>query len=92
MNPFATSSNTDRQYGAIEKTIALFWQEALCLPELPQASDNFFALGGDSTAMVMVEQQIQEHYRIDLAPGAILNAPSLSELVRLIETSGARSA
>lgn len=55
------------------------------LPELPGAEDNFFALGGDSTAMVMVELRIQEELSIEVPPGAMLNAPSLRELTHLIE-------
>lgn len=55
------------------------------LPELPGAEDNFFALGGDSTAMVMVELRIQEELSVELPPGAMLNAPSLRELAHLVD-------
>jgi len=83
----ANSSATDtaQPRAATENAIAALWREVLALPESPRATDNFFALGGDSTAMVMVELRIQEEFSVELPPGAMLNAPSLRELARLIE-------
>lgn len=69
-----------------ERIIAELWKEVLDTPELPSAGDNFFALGGDSTAMVMVEFRIKEELAVDLPTGAILRAPSLRELSALVET------
>ena len=68
-----------------ENAIAALWKEVLALPDLPRADDNFFSLGGDSTAMVMVEFRIQEEFSVEIPPGAMLTVPSLRELARLIE-------
>jgi acyl carrier protein len=68
-----------------ERAIAALWKEVLGLPESPGGADNFFTLGGDSTSMVMAELRIQEEFSVELPIGAMLNAPSLRELARLIE-------
>ena len=83
----ANSSEADRPRGAVEQAIATLWMEALDLPDLPVAGDNFFALGGDSTAMVMVEMRIQEKFSVELPLGTLLNVASLGELACLIENS-----
>jgi acyl carrier protein len=80
-----SGTETIRPCAATESAIAALWKEALALSEPPSATDNFFALGGDSTAMVMVELRIQEEFSVELPLGAILNAPSVRELARLIE-------
>jgi acyl carrier protein len=81
----ANSTEADQPYGAVEQAIATLWKEALDLPDSPSAGDNFFALGGDSTAMVMVEMRIQEKFSVDLPPGTLLNVASLRDLACLIE-------
>jgi len=83
----SSSSEAGQPLGATELAIAALWKEVLALPESPCALDNFFALGGDSTAMVMVEMRIQEEFSVELPLGAMLNASSLRELARLIEES-----
>jgi acyl carrier protein len=71
----------------MEIAIAALWQEALQLPNLPSSTDNFFALGGDSMTMTMVEFRIKEELHIDLPAGAMLNAQSLRELSILVKTN-----
>jgi acyl carrier protein len=78
-------SETAQLRGTTERAIATLWMEVLALPELPAADDNFFSLGGDSTAMVMVEMRIQEEFSVELPFGSLLNVPSLRELAHLIE-------
>jgi acyl carrier protein len=70
---------------ATESAIATLWREILQIAELPNATDDFFALGGDSMTMTMVEFRIKEELSVDLPPGAILSAPSLRELSALVE-------
>jgi acyl carrier protein len=60
------------------------WQEVLQMPEAPAAGDNFFALGGDSMAMVTLEFRILEETGVALPAGAILGAPTLREFVALV--------
>ena len=74
-----------------EEILASMWRDALGLCELPRPADNFFALGGDSTAMVMVELRIQEDLSIELPPGSMLSTSSLRELACLIGKSSAPS-
>jgi acyl carrier protein len=73
-----------------ERAIATLWKQVLDTAELPSATDNFFALGGDSTAMVMVELRIKEEFLVELPAGAMLGAPSLRDLSRLIEQCSAQ--
>ena len=85
MNSDPSAAETLEQLTGTERAIATLWKEALGTPELPGAADNFFALGGDSTAMVMVELQIKDEFSVELPPGAMLRAPSLRELSALVE-------
>jgi acyl carrier protein len=85
------TSEAVQPLSATERVVATLWCEALRITELPRAPDNFFALGGDSMTMTMLEFRIKEELSVDLPPGAILNAPSLRELSALIdETRGGR--
>lgn len=68
-----------------ERAIAMLWKDALQMSEIPTAMDNFFSLGGDSIAMVMVELQIGEEFSVKLPPGAMLVASSLRELSVVVE-------
>lgn len=72
-----------------ECTLAELWREVLQSPELPVSTDNFFALGGDSMAMVMLEFRIKEEFSVDLPAGVVLGAPTLSELAALIDAESA---
>jgi acyl carrier protein len=76
----------------IERVVARLWQQVLDTPSLPRPLDNFFSLGGDSIAMIMVELRIKEEFSVDLPEGALLSASSLRELSQLIEghSEGAR--
>jgi acyl carrier protein len=69
------------------RVLAQLWREVLQTPALPGEADNFFALGGDSMMMTMLEFRIGEELSVELPPGAVLNAPSLRELAALVQTS-----
>ncbi len=70
-----------------ERLVAELWREVLQTVDLPNATDNFFSLGGDSMAMTMVEFRIKEELSVELSAGAILNAPSLRELSALVDAT-----
>jgi len=63
-----------------ERKIALLWKEILELTHVPDRNDNFFALGGDSVAMVAVELRINEEFTVELPAGSLLTSPSLFDL------------
>jgi acyl carrier protein len=69
------------------RVLAELWREVLQTPVLPSETDNFFALGGDSMMMTMLEFRIGEELSIELTPGAVLSAPSLGELAALVQAS-----
>jgi hypothetical protein len=54
------------QLSSTEHAVAALWREALQMPNFPSATDNFFALGGDSMTMTMVEFRIAEEFSIAL--------------------------
>ena len=85
MNSNPSATVTPQQLTETERRIAALWKEVLDTPELPRAEDNFFALGGDSTAMVMVELQIKEAFSVDIPAGAVLGAQSLRELSDVVD-------
>lgn len=70
-----------------ERAVAELWKEVLIGTETLTATDNFFALGGDSMAMVTVLFRIQEEFSVELSPAAIFNAPSLGELAALVDAT-----
>lgn len=78
--------------GSTEAVIAALWQEALQTPVPPTRDDDFFALGGDSMTMAMVEFRIVEELAVQIAPGTILGASILCELAALVEQARAQAA
>jgi acyl carrier protein len=70
--------------GVTERAVAALWSEVLQTAELPDAADDFFALGGDSMAMIMLEFRIKEQFSVELPVGAVLAAPTLRELSALV--------
>ena len=58
---------------------ALFDRVAIAL------DDDFFALGGDSLLAAQLELEIEEHFRRSLPATALLDAPTVSALARLID-------
>lgn len=65
--------------------VAELWKEVLQLQELPLASDNFFALGGDSMSMVMLGARIKEELGVDIPDDSVLGAQTLYELSALVD-------
>jgi len=79
------AGGTSDALSVIEHGVARLWSEVLQTPDLPNAVDNFFSLGGDSMAMVMLEHRIAEEFSIELPAGSVLSAPTVRELSALIE-------
>lgn len=79
-------SSPNRAISATERAVAALWNEVLELSGDRCATDNFFALGGDSIAMVTLLFQLQDEFSVELPPDALLGAPSLGELSALIDT------
>lgn len=76
-----------------ERAVAALWSEVLETSELPSATDNFFALGGDSIAMLTLEFRIEEELSVELPEGAVFGAATLRELSALVDAArgGSRS-
>jgi acyl carrier protein len=72
-----------------ERAVSEIWAEVLQLSVPPETTDDFFALGGDSMTMTMVEFRIKEVFSVELTPGTMLSAPSLGELAALVDTMSA---
>jgi acyl carrier protein len=89
MTPNRAFSESSELLTDLERTVASLWQDALNTPCLPGPADDFFDLGGDSVAMIMIELRIKEEFSIDLPEGALLSAPSLRGLCQLIEANRA---
>lgn len=70
-----------------EQAIAALWSDILDTTEQPSATDNFFALGGDSMAMVTLEFRIKEEFSVELPIGAVFSAPTLRELSALVDAA-----
>jgi acyl carrier protein len=75
-----------------EHTVAALWCEALQLTDPPGPTDNFFALGGDSMTMTMLEFRIGEELAVNLPPGTVLSSPTLRELSAVVAAARNSSA
>jgi oxalate---CoA ligase len=74
-----------------EKQLASLWREILGI-ERVGVRDNFFALGGDSLRAGQVFARIRKVFGKTFPPGALLQAPTVEQLARLIDgDDGARS-
>lgn len=71
--------------------IAALWREVLRTNEPLDMNDDFFALGGDSMTMVMLQFRIQEEFSVNLAASAVLEAPTLGELSALVDAARTES-
>lgn len=89
MPNLACDTTTQSQLSATECRLATLWTEILQTPSLAKPTDNFFDLGGSSIDMVMLLFRIQEEFSIELADGAVFEAPSLRELATLVEAAHA---
>jgi len=83
------TSEADQSPNVTERTVATLWSEVLEVNAPPSSTDDFFALGGDSMAMVMLEFRIKEEFSVELPPGSVLGAPTLRELSDLIDRARA---
>lgn len=82
--PAAPSPATDLT--VTEQALADLWIEVLRGTANPQPNDDFFAVGGDSMAMVTLEFRIKEEMGVELAPGTVLAAPTLRQLSSTIDS------
>lgn len=81
----ALSNDDGETFSAREKTIAELWREVLQMSALPRLNDNFFALGGDSMTMTMLEYRVTEEIGVTPPPGSLLIAQSLREFLDLLK-------
>lgn len=81
-----TDHISSRALTAAKRTVADLWNEVLRSDTPPKLTDNFFAVGGDSMAMVTLEFRIMEQLGVQLAPGTVLSAPTLGELSSIVDS------
>jgi acyl carrier protein len=81
------TNTADQTLDATERVVAELWREVLQADQPPQAADNFFACGGDSMSMIILEFRITEELLVELPSGAVLGAPTLRELSALVDAA-----
>lgn len=86
-DPPTSVDETSHSPSVTERALAALWNEVLQTAEQPVATDNFFAIGGDSMAMVILELRIKEEFSVELPAGTVLNAPTLRELSAMIDAA-----
>ncbi|MFK5969463.1 MAG: amino acid adenylation domain-containing protein [Candidatus Marithrix sp.] len=67
-----------------EQRIAKLWQQILKINKIG-IHDNFFDLGGNSLLAVQFITKLNVNFQINLAIHSLLNAPTIAELIKLIE-------
>jgi hypothetical protein len=85
VNLGTTIATADQLQGTTEAVLAALWREVLQTSELPNVTDDFFALGGTSMTLVMLEYRIAEEFSVDLPAGVVLGAPTLRALSALVD-------
>ncbi len=68
-----------------EATLADIWEDILDVHPIG-ATDNFFDLGGDSLAIVKLLIQIEQRFDRELAPGTIVQSPTVEELAEVVRS------
>lgn len=77
---------------AVETELCGLWQEVLTAAEQGLGvTDDFFAAGGDSLSAVRLMARVQRRFGIELPISALIEAPTVRELARAIESAGASS-
>jgi len=83
-NYTSEEGSRDLKLGQVEQAVATLWKEILQTDRLVKPMDDFFSLGGSSIDMVMLLVRIQEEFSIELADGAVFQAPLLHEMAGLV--------
>ncbi len=68
---------------ALEKALAEIWRSVLKVDRVG-IRDDFYALGGDSLAGMMLLLAIAERFKVEIAIEGFLKAPTISTLARLL--------
>jgi amino acid adenylation domain-containing protein len=67
--------------GRVELTLARIWAEALGRPESDiSATDDFFALGGNSLLAVVIAMRVRQELHRSLPVGLLMQHPTIAEL------------
>lgn len=69
----------------IHNTILQVWQQLLDTTVTFSLDDNFLDLGGDSIALIMMVQALEERLSVNIPMAAVYQSPTIRHLARLIE-------
>lgn len=64
--------------------MAAIWSDVLAIPNVG-LDDNFFAIGGDSMALMILLMRIEETYGVYLEQEAVFEAATPRELFAVVE-------
>ncbi len=76
---------------AIEERLAEIWSEVLRI-ERVGTRDNFFELGGNSLQVTLVCSRVRNALKIEIAPRALFERPTIAQMAEGIETAEAAPA
>ena len=91
MDQNVTITAGDRPLNPTERSVAALWSDVLQMAQWPGIDENFFELGGDSMAMVVLELRVQEEFGVDVPDGSLLSAPTIGEFSAFIDSIRMRS-
>jgi thioesterase domain-containing protein/acyl carrier protein len=86
--PVATETRDGRQATSVERRLTELWRGILDIPSLG-LDDNFFDIGGHSLIAIDLLTRIRGEFGRDLPLSAIVEAPTVSALARLLEDDSA---
>lgn len=88
--PFDPASVSDPPSTPTEKRLARIWQQVL--PRGPlRTTQNFFEAGGDSLCAAQLLMRISEEFGSELPYAALVRAPTLAQIARVIDESEVES-
>jgi len=85
LEPAASAASPHMPEATLQRVLAI-WSEVLAVPA-PQASDDFFAQGGDSLLATQIVSRLNAQLHIELPVRAVFEAPSPRGLARLADAA-----
>jgi amino acid adenylation domain-containing protein len=67
----------------VEEELAAIWEDLLGISPIG-VDDDFFALGGHSLLATQMLSRVRRAFRVDLAPQAVFDAPTVAGLARVV--------
>jgi acyl carrier protein len=80
--------DAETAHAQTEQTLLKLWSVVLETPQITRESD-FFALGGDSLAMLNLQFQLEKVLGVDIPPGVLYENPTFGAFAGVVHAAKA---